>query len=167
MENLIDLIDDSLLNDSEADKRYIGSKFEKIRYLHPKIKGSRFEKITKNVLEKIGLTVYKPKSTDHDMIVNQEKIEVKGSTLIMNKNQFTFLQIRPDQDYDKILFVMAYPKELKIIEMDKNTTIENIENGTFRPQHGGKKGNSRTFCYYGNYESLLKIGGKPLQIVNK
>mgnify|MGYP003346015513 FL=1 len=167
IENFIDFFDKSLLTIAKKDIRYENSIFKHIRYLPPRTKGSFFEKLSKNIFQKLSFQIDKPQSSDHDMIVNNRKIEVKGSTLGMNKNTFSFLQIRPDQDYEVIIFVMAYPKELKILEMTKKDVIKNIENNVFKKQHGGKKADSRTFCYYGNYESLLKIGATPLKMVNK
>ena len=163
MTNFIDIMDDSLLETIKKDVRYENSKFKNLRYLPPRTKGSIFEKIGKDLFHKLGYSLKRPVSTDHDIIVNGQKVEIKGSTLVMNKNVFSFLQIRPDQDYEKIVFILAYPKELKMVEMDKKNILNNIENGIFRKQHGGKKSNSGTFCYYGNYETLLSIGGTPVK----
>ena len=161
-DNFIDVFDRSLLMTAKRDHRYDNSIFQEVRYLPPRTKGSFFEKITRDILTRLGHQVHKATSTDHDMIVNQHKWEVKGSTLKMNSDEFSFLQIRPKQDYDAMIFVMAYPDQLKIVEMSKSTILANIDQGHFRAQHGGKKADSGTFTYYGNYESLLAIGGRAM-----
>jgi hypothetical protein len=48
------------------------------------------------------------------------------------------------------------------MEMSKENIIINIENKTFKKQHGGNKAVSNTYMYYGNRETLLNIGAKEL-----
>lgn len=160
--DLMSFVDDKFLKQEPIDQRYKDSPFRHLKMMAPRGKGSRFEKIAKSVFEKLGKNVTRATSSDHDAIIDFQKAEIKGSTLIRNKNMFSFLQIRPDQDYDIIVFVMAYPHELKMITMSKSVVVKNIENGTFLKQHGGSKANSRTFLYYGNHESLVSIGGEPV-----
>jgi hypothetical protein len=160
--NLISLVDKKFLKQESIDSRYEHSPFRYIKMMAPRGKGSRFEKIAKSIFKKLGKTVDRSSSTDHDAIVESQKVEIKGSTLIRNKNNFSFLQIRPDQDYDLIVFLMAYPNELKMITMSKSVVLKNIKNGIFLKQHGGSKANSGTFLYYGNFESLVSIGGIPV-----
>ena len=92
--------------------------------------------------------------------MNSEKHEIKGSTLAKGTSNFSFLQIRTSQDYDKLLFAMFYPEELVIMQMKKKDVMSNIQSGVFKKQHGGNKGDSGTYCYYGNKETLLLIGGE-------
>ena len=131
--------------------------------MHAKQKGKRYEEITECVVRKLGHIVSKPINTDHDRIIDGFKVEIKGSTLNKNTDNFSFLQIRPDQDYDKLYFTMCYPNELVIMEMSKEQVLKNIQNGIFKKQHGGNKAESRTYLYYGNRESLSNIGAKFLQ----
>ena len=156
--NKIDLIDKNLLVVGKPDSRYDNSPFVNLKSMTPKQKGCRYELITECVLKKLGHTVEKPKSSDYDRIVNGNRCEIKGSMLNKNTNNFSFLQIRPDQTYDKIIFSMFYPNDCVIMEMPKTLVIENIEKGIFKKQHGGNKANSRTFMYYGNKETLRHIG---------
>lgn len=155
---MINLIDAHLLVADEIDYRYINSPFVHLKLMHAKQKGSRYEMITECVLRKLGFDVKKPKSIEYDRIVDGYRCEIKGSTLNKNTDNFSFLQIRPDQDYDKLIFSMFYPDELVLMEMSKDCIFQNIENGNFKKQHGGNKADSRTYCYYGNKESLTKIG---------
>ena len=77
---------------------------------------------------------------------------------MQNDDRFSFLQIRPNQEYDATFFVMLYPNEISILKMSKEQILSNIDAGHFKPQHGGKTGNSGTYCYYGEKKSLLMLG---------
>lgn len=161
--NILNLVDPELLDAEQEDPRYVNSPFRHLKQLHAKQKGKRYEKITECVVRKLGHTVSKPLNTDHDRLVDGYKVEIKGSTLNKNTDHFSFLQIRPDQDYDKIYFTMCYPDELVIMEMTKAKVLENIQNGNFKKQHGGNKADSGTYLYYGNRESLVNIGATFVQ----
>lgn len=160
---MMNLVDPKLLEAEEEDPRYLDSPFRYLKQLHAKQKGQRYEQITESVIRKLGYTVSKPVNTDHDRIVNGEKVEIKGSTLNKRTAHFSFLQIRPDQDYDRIYFVMFYPQEMVILEMTKAKVLENIQQGHFKKQHGGNRADSGTYLYYGNRESLLSLGATALQ----
>lgn len=156
------LIDPSLLLPEDPDPRYINSVFCHLKNLGAKQKGKRYEKITEDVLRKLGFDVAKPTSSQHDRIVDGRKIEIKGSMLARDSETFSFLQIRPNQEYDGIFFSMLYPDEVVIMEMDKAQILSNVQKGVFKSQHGGKSGNSGTYCYYGEKNSLLQIGAKEI-----
>lgn len=158
MTNLINHVDPKLLTEGTEDARYVDSPFRYLKQLHAKQKGKRYEEITESVLKRIGYKVSKPESTDYDRIVDGEKVEIKGSTLNKGTDNFSFLQIRPNQDYDLMYFSMFYPNEFVIMAMTKEQIKENIDKKVFKNQHGGKKGNSGTYCYYGNRETLETIG---------
>lgn len=155
---MINMISPELLVPGDLDQRYANSPFVYLKSLLPKPRGSRYEKITIEVMKKIGYD-YKPRtSSDNDAIFNDVKYEIKGSMLNINSDNFSFLQIRPDQDYDAVLFAMFYPQELVLMQMSKQKVNENIANNIFKKQHGGNKGQSKTYMYYGNKETLLKVG---------
>jgi hypothetical protein len=170
--NLIDFIDNSIIpnENTSVDYRYDDSRFKLLRTLSPKIKGVRYEEITSNILTNLGYEVSKtPKGiTEYDRIVNGKKIELKGSCL--NKvmptkdgsmiEKFSFLQIRPLQDYDEIYFSMFYTHEVIIMSLTKDRIKELINAGEIRPQHGGKSGDSHTYMLYGNKETLESLGAK-------
>lgn len=160
--NKIDLIDKSLLVPEEEDYRYSNSPFSHLKRLSAKQKGKRYELITDQVLKALGYDVRKPQSTDYDRIVDGFRCEIKGSTLSKNSINFSFLQIRPKQDYDKIIFSMFYPSEFVMMEMSKDVVLINIDAKIFKKQHGGNKGSSDTYLYYGNKDTLLKIGAKEI-----
>ena len=154
----ISIIDNQLLEAEIPDPRYIGSPFQNLKMMGAKQKGSRYEKITANVYSKMGCTVSRALSTDYDRLIDNVKCEIKGSTLSKDSSAFSFMQIRPDQDYHKMIFSMFYPDKLVIMEMDKKIVLDNISKGIFKKQHGGDNAESRTFLYYGNMETLEAIG---------
>lgn len=156
------LIDSNHLLPEPEDARYVDSIFRHFKALGAKQKGKRGEIITRDVLSKLNFLIESPVSTDHDMILDGVKCEIKSSTLGKNTENFSFLQIRPDQDYDKLIFSMFYPDELVIMSMEKSDVLRNIEEGVFKKQHGGNKAESRTFLYYGNFDTLKTIGAKEI-----
>lgn len=153
-----DFIDQNLLLPGEVDLRYEESPFKHLKKLHAKQAGKRYEQITDNVLTRLGHQVSKALSTEYDRIVDTFRCEFKGSMLNKGTNHFSFLQIRPNQSYDAIIFTMIYPEEIVIMMMTKDIVLKNIENGIFKNQHGGKAGNSGTYTCYSNKEGLLAMG---------
>lgn len=158
----LDLIDKYLLVAEEDDPRYADSPFVHLKRLSAKQKGKRYELITECALKSLGYDVQKPNSTDYDRIVDGFTCEFKGSTLNKNSHNFSFLQIRPKQEYDKIIFSMFYPSEFIMMEMSKDVVLINIDDKIFKKQHGGNKASSDTYLYYGNKETLLEIGATEI-----
>ena len=74
---------------------------------------------------------------------------------------FSFLQIRPRQVYDRIVFLAIYFDRIELYEMTKAEVVAAINEGIFKPQHGGKSGDSGTFCYNGTME---KLGATPVEL---
>ena len=171
--DLIKLVDPQLLVAEPPDPRYVGSPFEHLKVMQSKVKGSRFEMIAQDVFKKLGYTVTKhllsdvtdkKKKTDYDFVANGERYEEKGGTLNKNTDVFSFMQIRPKQTYDRLLFVMFYPHELVMMYMEKQLLLDLIASGALgASQHGGKDGDSGTYVYYGNKETLLELGAKHIE----
>lgn len=153
-------IDSQLLEEGVTDARYKGSPFEELKKLPPKQKGKRMELIVKSIFDKMGFIVEEPLSSDHDAIFAHQLCELKGATMVstLSKPTFSFLQIRPLQDYDKIIFSLFYPEKLVIMEMEKEDVINCVNDKVFKKQHEGKKGMGGTFCYYGDEKSLARHG---------
>lgn len=159
---LYDAVSPSLLVPEDRDTRYDNSPMKHIKAMGAKQKGKYYELITENVLVGQGHVVGKPVNTNHDRIIDGVKTEIKGSCLVKNSDHFTFLQIRPKQDYEQMIFSMFYPDRIVLMVMSKEKIIENIQNKVFAPQHGGKDGESGTFMYYGNERTLAEIGAVEL-----
>lgn len=147
-------LDPNLLGADGIDPRWRSSPFFHLKTLAPRGKGSRFEKIAEAIFKGRGLSVKKATSTDHDRIVNGDKFEIKGSTITMGSDDcFSFLQIRPSQDYDYlVLETFWFDGTVKFHRIPKADLQGFIDRNVFVPQHGGRRGNSGTFIYNGNLE---------------
>jgi len=156
MTNLKSYINPDLLNKEEIDPRWLESPFINLKRLKAKQAGARYEQVSESILTGLGYNVQKPLSSDHDRIINGKKTEMKGSMMTKAKKDgiFSFLQIRPDQDYEQILFTVFDFDSVKMYFMDKDTINKKIEEGIFKKQHGGNKGTSRTFSYNGTIEGI-------------
>ena len=155
------LVDNDLIQADIMDPRWEDSPFFKLKCMKAKQAGSRYEKIVENIFTNMGIEVDAPESSDHDRIIEGEKIEIKGSMITKGTDdKFSFLQIRPKQDYDTVVFLAIYFDEINLFEMTKKEIKEKIKKGIFKPQHGGKKGDSGTFCYNGTMEDL---GATPIE----
>ena len=154
--DLSHLIDQSLLTEDIIDPRWENSPFFKLKLMKAKQAGARYEAIAKNILEQLGHKVEKPTSTDHDCIVDGEKVEIKGSMLTKGSNdKFSFLQIRPAQDYEKVLFLCISFDKVEVYTLTKAEILERIDSGIIKKQHGGNNANSGTFCYNGTIDKLM------------
>jgi hypothetical protein len=80
----------------------------------------------------------------------------------LTKPTFSFLQIRPLQEYDKIIFSMFYPSQLMLMEMSKKDVLKCVENNVFKKQHEGKNSEGGTYCYYGNEKTLESVGASHI-----
>jgi len=153
--DLSNLVDESLLTEDIIDPRWETSRFFKLKLMKAKQAGSRYERIAANIMSNLGYTVEKPENTDHDRIINTIKYEIKGSMLTKGSDdKFSFLQIRPDQDYHSVLFMAIDFDTIKLYQLSKAEIQERIDSNIFKKQHGGNKGNSGTFCYNGTIANL-------------
>lgn len=164
--NLLDLINEDLLTPERKTSLYDNSPFKSFVGLPPKTKGSIYEKIVRSVCSKLGGLVLDPLSSDHDMLFEGEKYEIKGAMLDAQGKGFTFNQIRPDQDYDYILFACFYPDGLYMLVMDKSRSVELCDSGVFKKQHGGNKADSRTYIYKGTAEDLVSLGAHYMNYID-
>lgn len=163
MSIFVELIDPDLLKADAPDPRYLGSVFQEIKPLPARQKGSRMEQIVACVYSGLGHQVQSACSGHHDRVINGARCEIKGATLVKNQHLFSFLQIRPSQNYDILIFAMFYPDDLVIMEMTKQRVLELIADKTFAKQHGGNDAESGTYCYYGTPDTLALLGAKRLE----
>lgn len=141
-----------MLGSNSIDPRWTLGPFLHLKTLAPKGKGKRFEQIAEEVLKSRGHTVAKATNTQHDRIVDGLKFEIKGSTITKGSDDmFSFLQIRPAQDYDVLLFESFwFDGTVKYHRIPKEDLLKLVSSGVFSAQHGGKKGNSGTFSWNGD-----------------
>jgi len=144
------------------DPRWESSKYFKLKCMKAKQAGSRYEKIVEDIYLNANREVEAPRSTEYDRIIDGEKVEIKGSMVTKGTdNKYSFLQIRPAQEYDKVVFLAISFTEICLYEMTKEEIEIAIEKGIFKKQHGGKKANSGTYCYNGTMEDL---GATPVDL---
>ena len=133
---------------------YGGSPLESFHSLSSKAKGKFFEQLVEEVAKSNGAEVSRGRSSDYDRMIDGQRIEIKGSFLWGEGTHFRWQQLRTAQNYDKVIFVAAYPDRIEFFEADKATVKKNVEVQDSRGhwtynQHGGKKVNSGTFCIDG------------------
>lgn len=151
-------LDSSLLLGAEIDPRWYNGPFFSLKLLPAKAKGKRFEQIIHAVLENRGHKVSKSTSTEFDRMIDDNRVEIKGSTITKNTNdKFSFLQIRPNQDYQYLMFVSFwFDGTIKVHRIPKSEIDTFIDNKVFKKQHGGNAVESGTYCYNGNLDIFEK-----------
>jgi hypothetical protein len=163
--NYIELVEPAQLGIHEVGPEWLDSPFLNLKVMPPKQKGKRFEEISIDLLKKLGYTTKRRTNSNHDVILESKKVEIKGSTLRRGcENEFTFLQIRPYQDYEQMLFTCFYPQKLEMWLLDKQAINDNIVEGMsvkgqadkyIKAQHGGSKAQGNdTFCFMGHPSTL-------------
>lgn len=168
--NYLELVDPMHLVGHTIGAEWDDSPFRDLKLMPAKQKGKRFEEISIDLLKKLRYKTKKRTSTDHDVILENKKVEIKGSTLRRNcEEEFTFLQIRPYQDYEEMLFTCFYPHKVEMWLLDKQAINDNIVNGMsvkgradiyIKAQHGGSKAQGNdTFCFMGHPS---RLGATPV-----
>ena len=158
-------IPDYMVAEGITDVRWENSVFKNLKTLGPKQKGKRFEQIIPHILTQMGENVGKRISSEHDFSVDGISCELKASTTTQGTDdQYSFLQIRPDQDYKVlVLATFCFDGTIEIYKVPKEDVLKMIEDKVFAKQHGGNKANSRTFCYNGTmakFKDYLWYTGK-------
>ena len=158
MSSLLDLVPSNLLEEDVIDPRWLDSPFLNLKRMKAKQAGSRYEHIFCSIMSSIGFEVSSPTSTDHDVILDGIKTEIKGSMLNRTqkaeKELFSFLQIRPEQEYEQVGLICFYFNKIRIFLITKNNINQMIENRILKKQHGGNKANSKTFCFNGDISKI-------------
>ena len=136
-----------------ADKAkcpYTHSPFKVLKNMSSKKKGKFFERMYEEYMSGQGFKVEKPENSDHDRKVNTRKKVFKGYFLWGDGTHFRWQQIRPDQDYDDVVFIAVYPDRVEFYEAEKSTVREAVEvqdekGNWIYNQHGGKRVKSGTY----------------------
>lgn len=160
-------VDGELLGEYRIDDRWASGPFKHLLKMPPKSKGSRTEKIIRAYC-----CGEKPKNTDSDMKKDNKNVEIKCSFVNKDKkypdNRFSFLQIRPTQEYDYILLCSFYfDGTINIYKLDKTEVEAFVEDGVFKKQHGGKRGDGYTLSYNGSMERFETFLFKKIKVVLK
>ena len=148
-----------LLSGDDLDPRWATGPFLGLKVLPPKAKGKRYEQIASRILAEYSHDVQPAINSDHDRVIDGVKHEIKGSTVTKNTDDwFSFLQVRPAQDYESLLLVcLWFDGRVDFYRLNKTSIKDLIEQRIFKPQHGGSRGNSGTFCYNGNMKPFSEF----------
>jgi hypothetical protein len=138
----------------ESSKQSIweGSKFQTFRNIpSPKSKGSQGEKLVEQLMKSLDHKVTKPLNSDHDRVINGHKTEIKVSTTWNELlNNWTWNQIRGNQDYDRIIFVGVNPNSIHIWWATKEDICKHIIDNDSKRQHAGKDGGQEIYWIQGS-----------------
>lgn len=118
-----------------------------------KVKGKKYELITEHFLTYKGYDVRPRIHSSHDRIIDGKTAEIKGAS--SSNGIFSFMQIRPKQGYQKLIFMAVHPDKVEFYEFDHKKVKRFITNGTFKPQHGGKENNGKlkdTYMFIGTLD---------------
>lgn len=146
---------------------------QKLVKLQSKSKGAVFEQMLKESVSTLFAelkVVKKPgSSVQYDLLLEDgRKVEVKGGTMAKNNGTINFLQIRPQDEYDEIWFVMVVPDGFKFAKASKEIMINFAEETkaalkekarlgssrlrpglTLKVQHSGQRGSGDNFILGG------------------
>ena len=124
-------LQEEMLDDS-ADV-WMASPFAWIREQPSARKGAIAVAILRTWATDSGLTTTRAKNSDHDLIIEELKIEVKLSTLWAN-GDFRFQQLR-DQDYEHVCLLGLEPQAVRLWIVPKTVVLDHA-----RGQHTGESG---------------------------
>ena len=133
-----------ITNLTKIDTDWEKSLYLPVRSMTAKKKGVFGEKVYKVSLDQIGISYSPATSSDADLNVNGQNVEVKMGTRTNRDKKgnysFTFFQIRQFQNYDQLVFVCVYPDRIDVRQIAKKDFM------TFAAAHpkqiiwaGGKK----------------------------
>ena len=135
------------IRESRDSTIWKGSRFQHLKEIpSPRSKGAKAEQITQEIMEALGHKVKKPKSKQHDRIIDGYKTEIKFSTSWSEKyNLFTWQQIRGFQDYQRIIFVGCNPNDIQFWWATKEDLKKHVFGKDKLRQHGGKDGDQELY----------------------
>jgi hypothetical protein len=124
-----------------------GSNFEPYKMIaSSRSKGAEAEKLCAEMMERRALRVRRSTNSGHDRIIGGYKTEIKASTCWdETPNKFKWQQIRPHQDYDRIIFMGINPNDIQLYWATKDDLeIFVFGNDAYR-QHAGKDGGQELY----------------------
>lgn len=145
---------EEFLAPAEIDPAWFDGPFANLKQRPAISKGKLFEQIAENLIKQKfpELIMSKRQCSDYDINLWGWRVEIKGSTTTKGStDSYSFLQIRPDQEYDQLMLVtFAGDGTVEFYLIAKPDLMSLIDQGIFGAQHGGKKGNSGILSYNGN-----------------
>ncbi len=103
-------------------------------------RGTIAKELARNIL---GGTLLQGNIEGYDIFVNDQKIQVKTSSLQL-RNEYPVLswkQIRPNDPYTHILFIAVYPSDVRMFLVPRN----DIPFSDLHQSHGGKRTSAKIY----------------------
>lgn len=142
-----------------------GTPLQGYKWLDNKQKGAYGEAVAEKLCLSLGLKVTRRTNSDHDMVVNGYKTEIKFSIAQTNKQKtginkdvFMMNHVGIGKDYDRLLFIGMNPKfeESRIVWFDKKDIKKIINNKDyFGFQQGGN--NAENDDYMAGSARLMRL----------
>lgn len=142
-----------------------GTPLQGYKWLDNKQKGAYGEAVAEKLCLSLGLKVTHRINSDHDMVVNRYKTEIKFSIAQTNKQKtginkdvFMMNHVAVGKDYDRLLFIGINPKleESRIVWFDKKDIKKIINNKDyFGYQQGGN--NAENDDYMSGSARLMRL----------
>ena len=151
----IDDIYTEIMKQNNTNAHWVDSPYLGFKVLPPKAKGAVGERMVREIFQQKGCVIESPTSSDHDLIVDGRKKEIKMASLTRiekcGNGNFTFFQVRPNQDYDDLVLVCVHPDRIEVKELSKDILKKFIvENENEMVVAGGKEKRNRLKYAYGD-----------------
>ena len=133
-----------------TDGCYADSPFLPLKRLPSRTKGAEFEYIAECFLIEQGYAVTKAGSSAFDRLIDDLRVEIKGSFLGDGSGQFRWQQIRLDQECDYYVFLAVWPDRVEYYACTHEAATAALRTRDAQGrlphnQHGGSGVDSGTF----------------------
>lgn len=155
------IVQDDIKNIIDCYCRDLGHKyfqhtvFAPIENLSPRQRGKIYEKIVSYILDLKGYYCDVPDDTDYDLLVDKNKIEIKGALSTKGKAspEAIFNHIGMKKNWDYIIFLCLTGNDK--IYMSCYTKEKLFDLNIMRHQQGGNRSDNDDFMINGKSSSLL------------
>lgn len=125
------------------DPAWRGSPFDWVRRLpSPKRRGAIGEKLLTAILHEAGIPVEATDSIESDRCVGGLRTEIK-TAFRSRSGRYTFMQIRPAHDFERLLLFGISPDRLDLYDLAKSEMLPHA-----RRQHIGAHGSGETRLFF-------------------
>jgi hypothetical protein len=111
-----------------------------------------------NLIDKIYTNMKKrvhPGKGGYDLLANNKRVEIKTS-FIRENNRYRVCQIRPNADYDKIIFIFVSPEGIQFYQAKKDNILSAIKRGDLKSTHNdGTNKNTKLYIIDGKLEKIV------------
>lgn len=127
-------------NQAGIDPIWDGSPFRWLLALPAGTKGKIFEQMVQSFFNYHGFDIRPARGPEADLVVDNLRVEVKGSTLWNDNHSYWFQQLR-DQDYDVAVCLGFSPFSAHCWVIPKHILMDGVGHlQGLTPQHGGQSG---------------------------